>query len=241
MNRLPLRLGAILIASAFVLAACGGSSSNKTGSTTPITPSGGAGPTGSSPGSTTPITTGNSGIDALIAKAKSANVKVTYADSSKSNAPFTLIQYNGDSALITDNSSIYTVKGTTYTCQGTGATAKCFSIPGGAGLGSLTTAYFGIYASLFTSVGTAGANPYLNVTHEANQTIAGRDAVCNSLKASALTGATGQITACVDAKDGVFLKGSVSGTSSGGSLEATSYANSTADDVKLPATPTAAG
>ena len=51
-------------------------------------------------------------------------------------------------------------------------------------------------------------------------------------------GQSGGVTVCVDAKTGFLLRASTTG-SSANTIEATAFADSTADDVKLPSTPQA--
>lgn len=220
--------GALTGSLAIALSACGGSS-NKTAST------GGA---GNSDTTTTRGggTGGSSEISDLVKKAKSANVKVTYKTSGSDNT-LTLAQYNGDSSMTSGDSTIVTNGGKSYSCNGQGSGATCTELPGGAAMGNtLLTGFFGVYSALFQAPDTA--SKLLGVSKSSsNETIAGRDAKCSTLSASAF-GRSGDVTVCVDSKTGVLLKGATSAAGQSSSIEATEFAESTADDVKLPATPT---
>jgi hypothetical protein len=211
------------------LAACGGSS-NKSGS--------GAG--GSDTTTTSGGGSGGSGneISDLVKKAKSANVKVTYKTTG-SDTTFQLAQYNGDSAMTTGDSTIITTGGKTYSCSGTGSDAKCSELPGGATLGNtLLSSFFGAYSLLFSAPDTlTGKLGFVNKS-ESTETIAGRNAKCATISAGVFTGVTGQLELCVDSETGILLKGQTTSGGKTSSIEATEFATSTADDVKLPATPT---
>jgi hypothetical protein len=227
MRRISVTITVITLAAG--LAACG--SSSKSG----ISPLGGGSNTTAKSGST-----GNGDLDALLAKAKSANVKVTYKSNDK-NSDFTLVQYHGDSALISGESEFVTTGGKSYTCQ-LGSTPTCTEMPAGQNIGqAMTSSFFGIYSALFASTGSFSALGASVSKSTSSDTIAGRDAKCEKVSGSA-GGQSGSITACIDSKTGVFLKGST--TTNGGaasSIEATAFADSTADDLKLPATPTSLG
>ncbi len=224
MRRISVTITVITLAAG--LAACG--SSSKSG----ISPLGGGSNTTAKSGST-----GNGDLDALLAKAKSANVKVTYKANDKSS-DFTLVQYHGDSAFITGDSEFLTTGGKSYTCQ-LGSTPTCTEMPAGQNLGqTMTASFFGVYSALFASSGSFSALGASVSKSTSNETIAGRDAKCVKISGSA-NGQSGSITACVDSKTGVFMKGSTTTTAgSASSIEASAFADSTADDVKLPATAT---
>ena len=131
---------------------------------TDSTTSSDSGPTTSSnvpSDSTAGTTTGSNSLDKLLAKAKSANVKVTYTTSSSSDE-FTMIQYNGDSVIISGTSMFASLGGKSYSCT-TGDTPECLQLPGAANLAqTMTTGFFGLYMALFTA-GQGANNPFLHV------------------------------------------------------------------------------
>ncbi len=228
----------VLLVAGVMLGACGGSSSSKSGGggaapTTAKTPSNGTG-SAQSPGGSSPA---SDDLAALLSKAKTADVKVTYKSDSKSDT-FTLVQHGSDSAFISGSSEVVTKGGATYSCSGIdGSTPQCLTTPGGQNVGqAMLSGFFGVYAAVVDGTLSRVASQLTGVsTTTSSDTIAGRAAKCVTVSA-ALLGESGNITACIDAKTGVFLKGSTdSSAGSGGSIEATSYADSTADDVKLPA------
>ena len=231
MRTRPLIVVSASLAAVLLVAACGGSSNNGSSTTT-----GGAG----SGSTTSSISTGNSDLDALLQKSKTANVKVTYK-SDKSSDTFTQVQHDGNTAFITGNSGFYTVDGKTYTCQDLNTQPACVAMPSIGGVNpasAATTGFFGVYAALFSASSSFASRIAGLSKTTSNETIAGRDAKCVTLDGSAF-GESGSITACIDSETGVFLKGSTSTSAgAGGSIEATSFAKSTADDVKLPAQPT---
>ena len=230
--RRTLVITSVLLASTF-LAACGGSSSSSSGTSSNSSKSSGSGSSDSS-------SSGSSEIDKLVAKASKANVKVTYKSGGKSDE-FTLIQHDGDSAFISGTSGIYTTGGKTVSCDGTGSDAQCVEMPGGENLAqSMTAGFFGVYSALFKASETNNAFVHIGKS-TSNETIAGRDAKCVTIDAGVLGGGKGSATVCVDAETGILLRGNAfSGSNdSKDGIEATSYAESTADDVKPPAAPQA--
>jgi hypothetical protein len=219
-----------------LLAGCGGSSSKKGDSSGGVFGSGGSSDSSGGGSNGGGSSTGNSDLDALIAKAKSANVKVTYKSSGSSD-DFTLIQYHGDSAFISGDSGYYTSNGKSVSCSDLkGSTPTCQELPGGANLGqTMTAAFFGVYSAIFTSSSKLGSLGVDVSKSTSNETIAGRSAECVKISGSAL-GTSGSLTACIDKETGVFFKGSTTASDSeSSSVEATAFADSSADDVKPPA------
>jgi hypothetical protein len=221
-RRMPLTATVIL---ALALAACGGSSSSSSGG-------------GSSTTSTTGGTGESAGFAELAAKGKDAQVKVSYRSRDRSGT-FTIAQYRGDSFVSFGNDTIYGVGGATVTCQGTGADAQCFALPGPADVATtVVQSFFGAYAGLIDR-GADLSDTFSSVTTSTStETIAGRAAECATVEASAF-GGTGSATVCLDRSSGVLLRiGSGSGTDL---ITATSYAEATAADVTPPATPQTLG
>lgn len=207
-----------------VLAACGGSSSKE-----------GAG--GSERTTTTTAAAASGGaFGDLAAKAKDADVRVTYRSGGQGDE-FTVAQYRGDSYLAFGNDAFYSVAGRSVTCQGTGADAQCFELPGNADLaGAIVQSFFGTYAALFDGLGSA-SSPLGSVrTATSRDTIAGRSAECATISAAALGRAT-DATVCLDAETGFLLRAVAGDAGDSSGIEATSFRASTAADVTPPATP----
>jgi hypothetical protein len=210
---------------AVMLAACGSSSSSSSG------------------GNGSNASNGSGSKDefsALLEKAKTANVKVTYKAQDKSDA-FTLVQYNGDVSFTTGDSQFITKSDKAYTCSDvTSSSPTCVVAPGGTAAGqAIETGFFGLYSALLSSDVANVASKLSGVTRTTStETVAGRDAKCVKLSGS-LLGQTGNVSVCVDSKTGVLLNASSdTSVSAGNSIQATDFAESTADDVKLPAEPT---
>lgn len=216
---------------ATVLAACGGSSKKDARS-------GGSNGTGAASGDDSK--SGNSDFDKLVAKAKDANVKISYKSGTSSDA-FTIIQYHGDSGFVNGDSEYLTTGGKTYSCSSLKSTPECTAVPSVAGTnpaGSMMTAFFGAYAGLLQNTGSFHSLFGSVSSNTSSETIAGRDAKCVKVTGSAL-GQSGSYTVCVDKETGFLLKGETEANgAAASSIEATSYAESSADDVKLPAQPT---
>ena len=228
------RVLAATLLSAVVLTACGGSSSSndsKSGSDS------GSGKGSGSDSEVSVPKTGNDELDKLFAKAKTANVKVTYKQG-KSDSTLTLVQYNGDSAFIEgDSNGIYSTGGKTVSCDGSGADAECFELPGGAQMSTtMQQAFFGAFSSLFTIAQQDGAGVFSD-SSSSEETIAGRDAKCATITSTVLTQGKGSLKVCIDAETGVLLKGETSDGDSTDGIVATAYAESTKDDVTPPAAP----
>lgn len=211
---------------AIALAACGGSSSSKGGS-------------GGSERSTTSsaVASGGGEFGDLAAKAKDADVRVTYRSGGR-DGDFTIAQFGGDSYIAFGNDAFYSVGGKSVTCQGTGADAQCFELPGNADIGgTIVQSFFGSYAAIFDGVRNE-SNAFGSVKVSSNsETIAGRAATCASYAASA-AGQSGSVTLCLDRETGYVLRvGSSANGDSASQIEATSFRTSTAADVTPPATP----
>jgi hypothetical protein len=221
--RRTLSIAATATTLALALAACGGSSSSKGGS------GGGADRTTT----TTAAASGGGAFGELAAKAKDANVKVTYRSGGK-DGELTIAQFDGDSFISFGNDAFYSVGGKSVTCQGTGADAQCFELPGNADLaGTIVQSFFGAYASVFDEVRSSSSALGSVRTSTSRETIAGRSAECATISAKAL-GQSGDVSVCLDAETGFLLR---AGGSGAGAIEATAFRSSTAADVTPPATP----
>jgi hypothetical protein len=216
---------AVTVVVALGLAACGSSSSKSSGGDT---------------GSTSGGTASKDDLSALLEKAKTANVKVTYKAQDKADS-FTLVQYNGDTSFTTGDSQFVTKGDKAYTCSNiTSSTPTCVEAPGGAAAGdALQSGFFGLYSALLSSSVANIASRLSGVTRTTStETVAGREAKCVKFS-GALLGQTGNLSVCVDSKTGVLLKAtSDTSVTAGSSIQATDFAESSADDVKLPAEPT---
>lgn len=222
------RIAVGLVVAAMVLAACGGSSKSGSGSTSTT---GGGG------------TAGND-FSGLLAKAKTANFKVTYTASDGKSE--TIAQDGqGKTAYITD-SNITIDDGTkTISCDGTTATATCTDL--GTSGASIMSGYLALFTSLYTGIAQLPSSVFAG--HTSTDTIAGRDAKCATYKPSDLAGLGGAIgsaiagkasvTACIDAQTGVLLK--YGGTDQSGKetdeLLATAAGESSPSDFVPPSTP----
>ena len=215
---------AVTTAAALAIAACGGSSSSK---------GDGGGST-----STTSASSGSGGaaFSDLAEQAKDANVKATYTSGS-SDDEFTIAQYEGDSYLAFGNDAFYSVGGKSYTCEGSGSEAQCFELPGNADLSqSIVQSFFGAYAGIFDGLqDSSSAFGSVRTTTKSTR-IAGRDAQCATVSASAL-GQSGSVSVCLDEETGFLLRAGTSGGGDGRIIEATAFDDSTAADVAQPAEP----
>ena len=212
----------VLAATMFV-AACGGGSSSKSGS--------GNGSTGG----------GSDAFSQLTAKAKSADIKITFTNSSGSSATYAQ-DGTGKTAYITGDNTVLYDGTNSYSCGGTGADATCTQLPGssassaGAFVTGLLAAYAGINSSVYGG-------------RTSSDTIAGRDATCVTFKASdyaplaALAGSSGfdasaQVVICADKETGFLLK--LVGTSNNKTENvflATAVDKSSSSDFTPPVTP----
>ncbi|HEY1739032.1 MAG TPA: hypothetical protein VGI86_09995 [Acidimicrobiia bacterium] len=237
------RSGKAIISAAalvFLVGACGSSSSKGSGGGAGLqnTPGGSTAHGGSSGGSSSGNSSGNSSLDSLVAKGKTADIKITYASTgSGDNTSFTLVQRGKDSVEKFGDSAIYNVGGKATTCEGTGASATCTSVPANADSGGLAGSLVTTYDQLLQN---KALSPYLSSLKSTNQTIAGRSAKCLTLTGAAAAAAGGSGTVCIDSNNGVILKaeGSSGGTVSG--IVATSVGTPSDSDFALPATPKSA-
>lgn len=210
---------------AIALAACGGSSSSQGGS-------------GGSERSTTTsaAASGGGAFGDLAAKAQDANVRVTYRSGGR-DGDFTTARFEGDSYLAFGNDAFYSVDGKSVTCQGSGADAQCFELPGNADLaGAIVESFFGSYAAIFDSAESSSSVFGSVRTSTSRDTIAGRSAECATIAAEVL-GRSTDVTVCLDAETGFLLRAVVDDTKDSDGVEATSFRTSTAADVTPPATP----
>jgi len=255
------RIAIAMLAAVLVLAACGGSSSNKSNgnnNSKSLTNSGSSGSgsgsgsgLGSGSGSGSGSGTGNSDFDNLVSQYAKANVKVTYTSSDGST--ITVAQDgNGKSAFTSNGSTIYTDGKSTVSCDGTGSSAKCTD------LGSLGSSVGGTLGSSFSAIfaALAGMLRQLGVGNKSSTNIAGRDATCETYKASDVVSKLGGIslfkgaanssdydpndtaTICVDNQTGFVLR--VEDTKKGAKesvFEATSFSTPTSSDFTPPVTP----
>jgi hypothetical protein len=231
------KLAVGVIAATLTIAACGG------GSSKPKSSAGDA--TTTTSGDNNPTTTaagggGGGDFSALVTKAKSANIKVTYTiDGGQS---LTIAQDGtGKTALIDDN-SITIADGTkTISCDGRTSSATCTDL-GVAGAGSVAA------LSFFTATyaGLASLNSTAFGGHTSSEKIAGRDATCISYKTSDLAGGALPVTvpgnpgviACVDATTGVLLKYSTTANDKTTDMYlATAAGESSPSDFEPPSTP----
>lgn len=224
MRRTPL-IAATATTLALALGACGGSSSSKGGS-------GGSARTTT----TTAAASGDRAFGDLAAKAKDADVRVTYRSGGR-DGDFTIAQFEGDSYLAFGNDAFYGVDGKSVTCQGTGADAQCFELPGNADLaGTIVESFFGSYAAILDGAASSSSVFGSVRTSTSRDTIAGRSAECATISGNAL-GRSTDVTVCLDAETGFLLRAVVDDAKDSDGVEATSFRTSTAADVTPPATP----
>jgi hypothetical protein len=220
-----------IFAATILIAACGSSSKSSSGSGDKSTTT-----SGNSSG-------GNDAFSQLVAKAKTANYKVTYKTGDDSSSTVTYAQdgtgkisyTNGNTLLIKDGTS-------TISCDGTTSSAKCTEL-GSAGEAAVSGA-----TSLFTTVyGALGSLSTAAGGDTSSQTIAGQDATCVTVSA-ANAGALGSVisklagnpslTTCVQKDTGVVLKYTgTAGDTTKTVLEATEYGESSPSDFEPPSTP----
>jgi hypothetical protein len=214
---------------ALLLGACGSSSSKSNGSNN----------NGNGNGNKNSSGSGNSDFNALLDKANKATYKMTYTGSGDTS--FTVINKPPRAALVSKDSSQYqTADGKLVTCTGSGSSADCTAMPAGSGgnLGSLLTAGFGSYGTLFKTYGSL-----LGGIKTSSETIAGRDAECVNVDISKFTPTEkGSVVYCADKELGLTLR--IRSTDDKGKteniFEATDVSTDVSDsDVTPPAEPKA--
>ncbi len=234
------RSGKAFIAAAaliMLVGACGSSSSKGTGGNNLIP---GSNSNSGSNSSKSGSSSGNSSLDSLIAKGKTADIKVTYKTSSGGdNETFILAQRGKDSVFNYGDIAVYNVGGKAITCTNMKSSPSCIDSGTSSASANPVGSIFTTYSTLLQN---SALNPYLKSLKQSSETIAGRDAKCLTLSGSVAAAAGGSGTICIDAKNGILLK--IQGTdTSGGSttstlFEATSVGTPSDSDFKLPATPT---
>jgi hypothetical protein len=232
---------AIGVVAALALAACG---SSTTGGT-----SGVDGP-GNLPGVPGATSGGGKSSDfsQLLAQAKQAKYKVTYAQSSGDT--FTLAQDPPKFSMIDGDSATYvTADGDAVECSlgagtATSAAPTCTSLPGsGSAIQQAMSTTFGAIGTLFVTLASQNLSGLVNIK-TTSKSIAGRDAECATIDkgtlgvlGAALGNASYQV--CVDKGTGVML--SSGGTDENGKtndIHATKFSEPTDADFTPPATPT---
>lgn len=233
----------VVVAVAIAFVGCGGSSKSSTQ------------PGGTSPGDTSSANTtaksgggnngsngaGNSALSELLAKTKAATYKVTYTSGAQ-DQPFTIAQDPPRFSYIQGDSSTYVLAdGSAVSCSGSGSSATCSTLPGGAAAfkTGLTTA-FGAMGALFLSAAGSGIPGLLDIK-TTDEKVAGRDASCATIDGStlgALGGAIkGSYKVCVDKETGVMLQTKAdSGTGTSDDITATDFSEPTDADFTPPAT-----
>jgi hypothetical protein len=225
------KLAIAVCAATMLLAACGSSSksSDSSGNKSTTTSAGGGG--------------GSNEFSALVAKAKTANYKVTYK-TEDSSSTVTIAQDGKGKISVTTADSFTTTDGSsTVRCDGTTSSAKCTEL-GSAGAGAVSAAtsfVMGAYAAL------GGLNASALGGDSSSQTIAGTDATCVTISAanagalgSALSKLAGSpsATTCVQKDTGVLLRyTATSGDTTKTFFEATEYGESSPSDFEPPSTP----
>jgi hypothetical protein len=244
------------IVAAMVLAACGGSSSKSSTGTGAANSSGGGTTAGGNSGG------GNTGTKDL----SKAKIKITYTTSGTDGSSTTLTiaqDGNGKSSFSTSDlstdstdptavSTIYSDGQTNVSCEGTGTTAHCQSLPAAeASIATSVTSAFSAIASLTKILGGGD---------KSSESIAGRDADCVKYKASDVIGKLATLplfkgsdtkasdydpndtaTICIDKDTGFPLK--FSGTKKGAAedtIVATAVGDPSDSDFTPPVTPEAA-
>jgi hypothetical protein len=220
-----------VFAATILIAACGSSSkSSGSGDQSTSTTS------GNSSG-------GNNEFSQLVAKAKTANYKVTYKTGDDSSTVTIAQDGKGKMSVETDNSLTITDGSSTVQCDGTTSSAKCTEL-GSAGAGAIsaatsfvTTAYAGLGALNSSALGG----------DTSSDTIAGTDATCVTISAAnagALGAALSKLagspsaTTCVQKDTGVLLKyTATAGDTTKTIFEATEYGESSPSDFEPPSTP----
>ncbi len=170
MRRIATGIAAGIAVAAIGLAACGGGSSSKSGT----------GSNGSS--------TGSDSFSQLIAKAKSADFKITYTTADGKSE--TIAQDGKGKSAVTSGDNLYISDGTNViSCDGTTSSAKCTN------LGSTGTSILAGLTAPFTTAyaGLAGLNSAVFGGHTTSDTIAGRDATCVTVSAADAGGIVGAL------------------------------------------------
>jgi len=227
------KLAAGVLVASITVAACGGSSGKP------------AANVGSGNGAVTSPSGSSNAFSDLIAKEKSADIKITYTDS---NGKSTTIEQDGKGKSLWMSDSGLTISDGTSTiqCDGETSTARCTDVgtEGGTESAGLTTVFNTIYAGLSSlKLSDYGGNT-------STQTIAGRDADCITFRASDFAGVLSSIaknsdtspnaseTACVDHDTGFLLKLEGSdGEQTTQQLVATAASKSSPADFAPPSTP----
>ena len=219
-----------VFAATILIAACGSSSKSSSGS--------GAKSTSTSAGNSG----GNDAFSQLVAKAKTANYKVTYKLADNSSTVTYAQDGTGKVSYTNDNTLLIKDGTSTISCDGTTSSAKCTELgaAGEAAVSGATSLFTTVYAGLGALNTSAGGDT-------SSQTIAGQDATCVTISAanagalgSAISKLAGNpsLTTCVQKDTGVVLKYSgSSGDTSKTVLEATAYSESSPSDFQPPSTP----
>ena len=211
------------IAATLLIAACGGSSKNNS--------TGSGGSTGG----------GSDEFSQLTAKAKTADIKITYTSTDGKSQTYEQ-DGTGKTAFTTGDSTIIYDGTNSYSCSGTGADASCTQLPGSAAAsaGAFVNALLPLYTGLKSSVYGG---------HTSSDTIAGRDAKCVTFKESDYAGLAGlaggsgydasaSATVCADSQTGFLLKFVATGNNKTTDyFVATAVDKSSASDFTPPVTP----
>jgi hypothetical protein len=202
---------------------------------------------GDAGGTTAPTTTegdggGSNDFSEIVAKAKSANIRIVYQRDGEDS--ITIAQNGeGKSAYTSGDSTIFTDGDTTVSCEGTGDDAECKEIPFGGAAASFLTTFTGLFTGLVNLPESVFGGEV------SSDTIAGRDASCITFGAgdfsplAALAGALddaidGEATICVDDETGFLLKLETDDGSSQKELFlATEVGEASESDVTPPVTP----
>jgi hypothetical protein len=236
-----------VVVATIAVAACGGSSKNNSSA-------GGSGTTAADNSNTnTTVSGGTDDISKLAGQYAKAKIKITYTstDSGESTTLTIAQDGNGKSAFSTGDGTFYSDGKSSISCQGTGASAKCFTLgaagAGGANIGASYAATFSVFAAALSTL--PGGD-------KSSDTIAGRDASCVKYKASDVIGRLASsplfkdstnagdynpddtATICVDKQTGFVLKfGSTKKGTSEDLLVATEVGEPTDADFTPPVTP----
>ena len=223
---------------ALVLAACGGGKSSPGASSNNTT--------GKIASSNTTVSGGGSDFASLMAKTSAAKYKITYQSSGGTS--FTIAQDPPKFRFSSGGSSSYvTADGSAVSCNGTGASATCTSLPGGGAIKQGLTGAFGALGALLVNQAGKGIPGLTNISKTSNEKIAGRDAVCATIDANSL-GALGAVLAaaigkgsysvCVDKATGAMLSTKTDdGNGNASSVTATEFGTPSNSDFTPPATP----
>jgi hypothetical protein len=215
------------VAAALALAACGDDSTSSSATLSTTAVSGGDG----------------SDFASLVEKAETSSFRVTYRTSD--GTLITIAQDDKGRQSIVDGDSLVISDGAnTVSCDGTTPSATCRD------LGTLGEQTMDRLAAMWTSVYT-GLTSLASSAFDgdtSSDTIAGREATCATVTASALPGALGAVagrlgrdataTVCVDNETGVLLELSAgSGDDTTVVLVATEFGQPSASDFQPPSAP----